>query len=265
MMHNIRQIKIINFIAGKQFVSMQELRDLCPDVTLMTLHRDLDALASDGLVIKVRGGARVQGLPRVPGAPGATGASGMSGDPSFQSREFENIDGKKIIAAKAAGLIREGGSVFFDAGTTTLAAIRALPDINLTIITNGANFANELVRFSNVTAYMCCGALNRSNMALSGHSTLDFLDGLNIDLGFIGVTGYSGDSGFTCGKESEMLVKKLIIQKARKSVVLMDASKLTRLMPYTFAKLADVDYVIGDGAMPESFAQEAQSAGVVLL
>ena len=249
-MLNIRQVKIRDFIAEKQFVTIRELREFCPEVTLMTLHRDLDALAGDGLIIKLRGGARMVR---------------QSGEPSFQSRELENIGGKNKIAAKAVGLIKEGGAVFFDAGTTTLAVIRALPDMNLTVITNGANFANELQRFANITTYMCCGALNRSNMALSGHSTLDFLEGLNIDLGFIGVSGYSEESGFTCGKESEMLVKKLIIQKARKSVVLMDAAKLTRLMPYTFAKLGDVDYVIGDDAMPEAFVRSAREAGVTLM
>ena len=249
-MNNIRQEKIRDFIDDKQFVSIRELRELCPEVTLMTLHRDLDALADDGLIVKLRGGARIVK---------------PSGETSFQSRQFENTAGKNRIAAKAVGLIREGGAVFFDAGTTTLAVIRALPDINLTVITNGANFAGELQRFTNITTYMCCGALNRSNMALSGNSTLDFLDNLNIDLGFIGVSGYSDESGFTCGKESEMLVKKLIIQKARKSVVLMDATKLTKLMPYTFARLEDIDYVISDDMAPESFARSVKESGVTLM
>jgi len=246
-MYNIRQIRIKDYLSDKQFVSINELRELCPDVTLMTLHRDLDAFMRDGLVIKIRGGARV---------------TAQFGDPSFQSRELENTGAKQIIAEKAVGLIHEGGSVFFDAGTTSLAVIRALPDVNLTVITNGANFANELQRLSYATVYLCCGALNRSNMALSGNSTLDFLGGLNIDLGFIGVSGYSEESGFTCGKESEMYVKRLVIQKARKSVVLMDASKLTRLMPYTFARLGDVDCVIGDDALPESFLYDAAGSGV---
>ena len=249
-MNNIRQAKIKDYINDKQFASIHELRELCPGITLMTLHRDLDGLANEGYIIKLRGGVRV---------------IKQSGESSYQSRESENIGGKNKIALKAVGLIHEGGSVFFDACTTSLAVIRALPDVNLTVITNGANFANEMQRFINITTYMCCGALNRSNMALSGQSTLEFLKCLNIDLGFIGVSGYSDESGFTCGKESEMLVKKLIINKARKSVVLMDATKLTRLMPYTFANLADVDYVISDGLLPANFMRGANDAGTIVL
>ena len=249
MLHN-RLDKIKNYIAERQYASIRELHELCPDVTLMTLHRDLDALARDGLLYKVRGGVRMLKT---------------SGEPSFQIRESENTGPKTIIAEKAINLINEGGSVFFDAGTTSLAVVRALPDLNLTVITTGANFANELQRFTNMTVYMCCGALNRANMALSGHSTLGFLDGVNIDLGFIGVSGFSMESGFTCGKESEMQVKKLVIQKARKSVALMDSAKLSRLMPYTFAYLDDVDYVICDEALPDEFMRAAKKSRVTIL
>jgi DeoR/GlpR family transcriptional regulator of sugar metabolism len=249
-MYEIRQAKIKDLIQKNQIVSMKELQELCPDVSLMTLHRDLDALAAAGIIVKLRGGARV---------------AMQSGETSFQIRQNENMNRKRIIAAKAINLINEGGSVFFDAGTTTLSVIREMPDINLTIVTSGANFAYELQRFSNITAYMCCGALNRSNMALSGNSTLNFLKDINIDLGFIGVSGYSDEYGFTCGKESEMLVKKLVIQKARKSVVLMDATKINKLMPYTFAKLEDVDYVICDVSLPECFIENATKCGTRVL
>jgi DeoR family transcriptional regulator of aga operon len=146
--------------------------------------------------------------------------------------------------------VKAGGSVFVDAGTTCLALIRCLQDTGITIFTTGANFAAELARLQNPTINLCPGTLNRSNMALSGHSTLAFLEGINIDMGFVGVSGYSDESGFTCGKESEMLVKRLVIQKARTSVALMDASKLTRLLPYTFAALPDVGFLVMDQEPP---------------
>ena len=249
-MYQIRQSKIKEFITERKFASIRELRALCPEVAAMTLHRDLDALAREGSIVKLRGGARV---------------AGPSTESSFNARESENVDAKNIIAQKAVRLINKGGAVFFDAGTTALAVVRALPGFELTVITNGANFANELQRFSNVTTYMCCGALNRANMALSGQSTLKFLEGVNIDLGFIGVSGFSEESGFTCGKESEMQVKKLVVRKARKSVALMDSTKLTRLLPYTFATLNEVDYVVCDIAPPDNFMRAAKESGVTVL
>ena len=41
--------------------------------------------------------------------------------------------------------------------------------------------------------------------------------------------------------------------------------KLKCLMPYTFAELADVDYLISDGPMPEQFQIAARKAGLKLL
>ena len=73
------------------------------------------------------------------------------------------------------------------------------------------------------------------------------------------------DAGFTCGTEGDMLVKRLVIQKARRSVVMCGQEKFSCLMPYTFATLEDVDYVINDGGMPEAFAQAAKAAGVKVL
>jgi DeoR family transcriptional regulator of aga operon len=229
---------------------MMELRELCPEVALMTLHRDLEALQHEGAILKIRGGARV---------------ISHRNDPSFLNREMENVPAKEEIAEKSLSLIRDGMSLFFDAGTTSLFLIRALPDIKLNIFTTGANFALDLQRLGNASITLCGGELNRSNMALSGQSTLDFLDKINIDLGFIGVSGYTDDSGFTCGKESEMLVKKLVIQKARTPVALMDSSKLSRIMPYTFAALADFEYVVTDGRMPNDFPNQARKVNTTVL
>ncbi|MDR1439636.1 MAG: DeoR/GlpR family DNA-binding transcription regulator [Clostridiales bacterium] len=249
-MYQIRQQKIKDYILGKGIATIKELQDLCPEVTFMTLHRDLNALQQTGCIQKVRGGAR---------------ATGQSLDPSFQIRMQENPAGKDIIAQKALSLIKPGITVFFDAGTTNLALIRALQDASMTIFTSGANFAGELARLRRPAINICSGALNRANMALSGQSTLNCLSEINIDVGFIGVSGYSGDSGFTCGKESEKLVKKLVIASARTSAMLMDSSKFSKVMPYTFAGLSDVDYVICDRQPPDWFMRKARQAKTAVL
>ena len=88
---------------------------------------------------------------------------------------------------------------------------------------------------------------------------------INIDVAFIGVSGCSVDAGFTCGMEGDMLVKSLVISKARTSVAMCSHEKFSCLMPYTYAQLGDVDYLITDGPVPESFAQAAKEANVTIL
>jgi DeoR/GlpR family transcriptional regulator of sugar metabolism len=249
-MNHIRQEQMKAFIEEKNAVSIRELQALFPDVSLMTIHRDLDALVERGVVVKFRGGAK---------------SVRHNGDPEFNVRMRDNNAGKLAIAQKAVELLQPHSSIFLDASTTNLALARILPDMNLNIFTTGPSIALELSRLHNPVVTLCCGTLNRKNLAVSGQNTLEMLDGINVDLALIGVSGCSVDAGFTCGTEGDMLVKRKVIRKARTSVVMCTRDKLNCLMPYTFAKLQDVDYLISDISMPENFVAAAQAAGLKLL
>lgn len=249
-MFNIRQEQIRQYIEQKNIVTIKELQALFPNVTLMTIHRDLDALEAGGSVVKFRGGAK---------------SVRHTGDVEFNVRMRENNAGKDAIARKALTLLQPHTSVFLDASTTNLALAKALPDINLNIFTTGPSIALELCRLHNPVVTLCCGTINRNNLAISGQNTLEMLEKINIDVAFIGVSGCSVDAGFTCGTESDMLVKRKVIQKARTSVMMCGHEKFTCLMPYTFATLQDVDYLVSDVPMPETFSRAANAAGVTLL
>ena len=91
------------------------------------------------------------------------------------------------------------------------------------------------------------------------------LDKINIDMAFIGVSGCSAEAGFTCGTEGDMLVKRKMIGKARTSVVMCSKEKFSCLMPYTFANLSEVNYMITDGSLPDNFRIAADEAGLTVL
>lgn len=249
-MNSIRQKKICDYIEEKQIVTIKELQSLHPDVSLMTIHRDLDALEQSGRVVKIRGGAR---------------AVRHTGDPGFEERLQENNAGKATMAAKALKLIQPGSTVFLDASTTNLMLARVLPDINLNIFTTGPNIAIELCKLHNPSITLCCGNLNRKTMALAGQNTLEMLEKINIDLAFIGVSGCNADAGFTCGTEGDMAVKAMVLRKARTKVIMCDKGKFSRLMPYTFGRLSDVDYLISDDAVPEAIVRDAKTNNVIIL
>ncbi len=249
-MITIRQNRIKEYIEQKNVVTIRDLQKLLPEVSLMTIHRDLDALEEAGIIVKFRGGAR---------------SVRHEGDPDFNARMRDNTPGKLLIAKKAVELIQPHSSIFLDASTTNLALAQTLPDINLSILTTGPSIVLELCRLHNPVVTMCCGRINRNNLAVSGHNTLEMLEKINIDLAFVGVSGCSVDAGFTCGTESDMLVKRMVIQKARTSVMVCTQEKFRCLMPYTFATLQDVDYVISDGPVPEPFRNAAEASGITLL
>jgi len=188
-----------------------------------------------------------------------------NGDPEFDVRIGENNAGKLTIAQKPMELLQPHSSIFLDASTTNLMLARSLPDINLNIFTTGPSIALELCKLHNPVVTLCCGTINRKNLALSGQNTLEMLERINIDMAFIGVSGCSVDAGFTCGTEGDMLVKRLVINKARTSVVMCTKEKLKCLMPYTFANFSDVDYLISDEPLPEMFLAAAKEANLKIL
>ena len=249
-MYNYRQEQMKRFIEKQNVVTIKQLRQLFPDVSLMTIHRDLDLLEQTGVAVKFRGGAR---------------SVLHKGDPEFNDRIRQNNTGKSEIAQKALQLIQPHSAIFLDASTTNLALARILPDINLNIVTTGPSIAMELCRLTNPIVTVCCGTINRKNLALSGQNTLEMLSKINIDIAFIGVSGFSLEAGFTCGTEGDMLVKNQVIKKARKSVAMCGSDKFTCLMPYTFANLSDVDYLISDDKLPDTVVQAATDAGVAIL
>ena len=249
-MNLIRQDKIKEYLEGKSVATIKEVHELFPEVSLMTIHRDLSALEEQGVLTKHHGMVKYLRY---------------KDDVDFQVRMEENTPGKMSMVKKAVTLIQPYTSVFFDAGTSNLLLAKNLPDINLNVITTSPGIALELCRLHNPTVTVCCGAMNRRTMAVSGQNTIEMLEKINIDVAFVGVSGYTENTGFTCGTEADMLIKKLVINKARVKVMMCSAEKLERLMPYTFADISDADFIVTDGAMPEEFITAAKEAGVTVL
>ncbi|MBQ3049456.1 MAG: DeoR/GlpR transcriptional regulator [Oscillospiraceae bacterium] len=218
----------------------------------MTIHRDLDTLEQEGSIVRVRGGAKYIG-----------GSSDH--EPAYELRATKNKKAKETIAQKAVKLLSEGRAVFFDAGSTMMELALIVPDIPASIITNGPNIAMELAKRPNVTVNLCGGTLNRTNMILTGSAATEMVSRINIDIAFIVASGYSEEGGFTCGKEAEAFVKSEVIRKARTVAVLLDNSKIGAMLPFTFATMEDIDYLVTEAEVPEQTAEEAAKYGVTLL
>lgn len=249
-MNRIRQERMKKYIESKNIATIKELRALFPDISLMTLHRDLNALEELGIVTKYRGGVRSVHHPD---------------DVEFDIRMKENNAGKISIVKKAMKLIKPESAIFLDAGTSNLILASMLPDMDLNITTISPNVAIELCKLQSPVVNLCGGTMNRRNLAVSGGNTLELLERINIDVAFIGVSGCSAEAGFTCGTEADMLIKSIVIKKARTSVILCGTDKLKRLMPFTFADFSDVDYIISDAPLPEDFVQKSKENGVKIL
>ncbi|NLB16727.1 MAG: DeoR/GlpR transcriptional regulator [Clostridiales bacterium] len=249
-MNTERRNAVRNLLASKPFVSLRELEQMFPNVSSMTLRRDIEYFESQGEAIKVRGGARSMKFITT------------SMEDTFNLRLSENPDAKEKVALAAIELIETGRSLFIDSGTTMLKLASLLPDERLTVTTTGPNIALELVKKNQPIVNIVGGMLNRDNISVSGNQALRQINDINIDIAFIVPSGISAQNGLTSGNYSECELKKLVVEKARKVIVLMDNSKLDKILPYTFADLTEVDTIITDKPLPDDISKIVENAGV---
>lgn len=253
-MNSVRREKLREYLEKHNIATISQLSALMPGVSLMTIHRDLNFLQEQGLIQKIRGGARYMG--------------GGASEPAFSAREIVGKSQKQRLSEKAVSLLEGVSSIFIDAGTTMMAFARLLPDCALYIVTTGPNIALELSKKIYPVVDLCGGTLNKLNLTLSGVPALDMISHINIDTAFLAASGYSVKGGFTCGMESEARIKSLVIKRARRAVVLMDSSKLERLLPYTFAELEDVDCLVTElstDGLPAEIIELAKKANTLII
>lgn len=252
-MNSSRRAIIKELLTEKPFISLKELEESFPEVSSMTLRRDIEYFEKQGDAIKVRGGARSMKFITT------------SMEDSFHQRLNENMTAKERIAKRAIELIEPNRSLFLDSGTTVLKLASLLPDERHAITTTGPNIALELIKKTQPIVNLVGGMVNRENVSISGNQALKFLSDINIDLAFVVPSGLSLKDGFTSGNYSECELKRLVVEKARKVVILMDNSKLNRCLPFTFCQLENVHAIVTDDYLPDDLTKAALAAGVELI
>ena len=68
-----------------------------------------------------------------------------------------------------------------------------------------------------------------------------------------------------CGYEEQAKLRRLLIEKARCVIILMDSTKFGKMLPYTFAKMEDVNYLITDQTSSPMLLADAERNNVTVL
>ncbi|NLB81922.1 MAG: DeoR/GlpR transcriptional regulator [Clostridiaceae bacterium] len=234
-----RILRIKQHVHEQGEVKLSELEKIFPDVSAMTLRRDLKKLEDVGEVVRIKGGAK--------------GISHLSHikEEFYSKRIMENRAEKYLAAKKAFEYIQEDRSIYLDSGTTIMYLAQMLENQKLFITTSAPNIALECAKNSNATINLIGGTLSRENLSLSGINAVSFLDNINIDIAFLASSGFSFKNGFTAGNYEECVIKKFVVSKANKTIVVMDSTKFGKNMPFTFAHLSDIELLISDENVPK--------------
>ena len=235
-----RHRDILELLEQHGDVVVNELADRF-DVSPLTIRRDLDALASDGLVLRTHGGA----------TRAAAGVIRFVHAEKAQSHEAE----KAAIAREVASMIAPGMTISLDTGTTTMAVAREIAAIpSLTVLTSSLAVASVLYGRENITLYILGGLVGHGSPDLTGEVTEDNITRFRVQKTILGADAVCTDGIFT-GNSAVARVSRAMIRGGAERIVVADSSKINQTAFVRIAPLADINCIVTDaGATPDARA-----------
>lgn len=245
-----RQQAMAQLIRQHGRVSVAELADDLT-VTTETVRRDLSSLERMGLVRRVHGGA-------VPASTLAVIESGVA------EREGANTDAKGAIASAAVAMLPPPGSlIVIDAGSTTARFAALLPrDHQLTVVTHAVPVAARLVGLPHIDLILLPGKVRTTTHAAVGADTVAALSDIRADVSFLATNGLTTTHGLTTPDRDEAATKRAIVAAGRRTIVLVDSTKIGVESSLRFAALSEIDVLITDSAISDGDAAALTDAGV---
>ncbi|MET9293437.1 DeoR/GlpR family DNA-binding transcription regulator [Streptomyces sp. NPDC003077] len=228
------------------------------NVSDMTVRRDLDALARQGVLEKVHGGA-------VPVSEPSTH------EPGFEAKSALELSAKEDIAKAAARMAAPGSAIALAGGTTAFALAQQLVEVpDLTVVTNSVRVADVFYGAQRAAAGGAAPRPGPATVVLTGgvRTPSDTLVGpvadaairsLHFDVLFLGVHGISVEAGLSTPNLAEAETNRHFVRSARRVVVVADHTKWGTVGLSSFASLDEVDVLVTDGGLaPRARAEVAE-------
>ena len=243
-----RQRRLLAWIEQRERVSVPEIIDHFA-VSPATARRDLEALAGEGKVQRVHGGAIA--MRRTPPEP-----------PVLQ-RALEQAEEKKGIAALAASFVADGETIFLSSGTTVMEVAHLLRDRRgLTVFTNSLLVVNALADAPGVEVILLGGIVRSSESSLVGALTMRSLAELRALKVIFGIRAIDLEQGLTNNALEESLVDREILRLASETIIVADHTKFGRVSTVFVAPIDAIDVIVTDAAAPADMIAALRTAGV---
>ena len=245
-----RRQMILERILERDSVTIKELADEF-QLTEMSLRRDVNALAESGQIARVRGGAtraRTAMTPR-----------------RYQDVEQRHAVAKARIARAAVGLLEDAVTAFFYSGSTVARVAEALGEQQreqLTVVTPSLPVINTVSSWVDPHLVAVGGLYLPAYMAFVGPQAIDSLRQISADVAIVGCDGLSASEGLTTPHQLVAEIGAVLIERARRTVVVADSSKVGRRGFTPIAPSASVDLLVTDSGADRDELDALRAVGV---
>jgi len=246
-MLNERQSKILTLLSRNDLTSVNELSSKFR-VSSVTIRQDLNVLESEGLVKRVHGGAVLED------------ADDLSNRLGF------NYDKKLRIARKAALLVNEGETILIESGSTNVLLTRELIKMrNVTLITTNVFIARQFRKNDKASIILLGGIYQPGSESMVGKITKICLDQINFDKAFVGIDGYTTESGFTLRDLFRAEISSYIIKKSCETIIVSDSSKFGKTELTNICYPSEIKHIATDSDLDRGYKEEFIKAGIDLI
>jgi DeoR family fructose operon transcriptional repressor len=205
------------------------------EISEITIRRDLNRLAGDGLLYRTHGGAMKVNPLEIPH--------------DFVNKAAKNIEAKDKICRAAAALINDGDIIFMDCGSTVFRLCQFIKNKKIKVITNSIPVIYELQN-SLVSLNIIGGEFDQERQAVHGKMANEHIARYKANKAFLGVDGISAN-GLFANSELEADITQAFAKHSAKTYLLCDSSKIGKESYLKFAELEMVDTLITDSRSDE--------------
>ena len=216
-------------------------------VSEITIRRDLNQLAVDGLLRRTHGGAIKIAPPNAPFP--------------FANKAAINIKAKEAIARRAAAGINDGDIIFLDCGSTVFHLCPFIKNKKIRVITNSLPILHEL-RDSQVSINLIGGEFDPERQAIHGKMAEFHISKYRANRAFLGIDGIS-PRGLFANSEKEATFTMALAANSASAWLLCDSSKIGRETYWQFSGLQLIGTVITDA--PAAACPFLQQAGIAVI
>ena len=223
MLAEQRARAILQQLAQHQTVTVTELCQTT-GASEATIRRDQNALADQGRLVKIHGGATTLEEEEF-----------LAWEPDLATKQRYARE-KERIARYAASLVGDSDVVYLDTSTTVLHMANHLKDSNALFVTSSIDFAGMLSAHER-RVYVLGGMMKPGTVDIVGAEALNALRRYNFTKAFLGTGGISLNQGFTSPDPEAADLKALAASRAQSVYMLADSSKFGKVTAATILPL----------------------------
>lgn len=248
---DVRRKKILELLDRDGQVRVSQLSEIL-GTTVVTIRSDLAALERNGY------------LERIPG--GAVQAVKNYYNLDFQRRKQEHMEYKKDIAVAASNLVNDGETLLINSGTTTFfTAVELKRHKNLNIVTNSISVALELGTYPTFRVILLGGEINPQYSFTYGNDAMQQLKNYKADKAILSVDGIHNEIGLTTYHAEEAVINKLMMERARQTVIVADYTKLRHESFANIGAISNAHSWVTNDCVDKKLLSEIKASGIEVI